>query len=49
VLEKKKSKPKTDVVVPVVRIVPVPICRATIPRIIVPRTAAQFCFAYPIF
>ena len=32
---------KTDVVVPVVRIVPVAVSRAAVLRIVVPRTAAQ--------
>ena len=35
------DNPKTDVVVPVVRLVPVTIRRATVPGVVVPRSTAQ--------
>ena len=41
ILERAKNKPKTDVYVPAVSKVRKPNCRAIIPRITAPRTAAQ--------
>jgi hypothetical protein len=48
VLERRHSQTKTDIVVTNIGIVPVPIRRATVPRIVVPRTTAQFLIAYPV-
>jgi hypothetical protein len=47
VLERRNSQAKTDIVVTNIGIVPITIRRATVPRIVVPRTTAQFLIAYP--